>query len=218
MRKILVLALSLLATGALADVNPDAPPAGASAATLIVLPQDGDDYSKLVARAAAGDTSVDFRAMRMAYLRSAARKRAGDIDELRKSLFDAARSGDDKTVRDAAIQLLSADYTDLYGQKFLRQACQKLGDEACAQQGHFVEFGLLTSITGSGDGKTCKTGWEVASIKEEYFVLAMLGTTLTQQALVGDCDLMNVVDEKGAPASYYFRIDAVLQDEESMFK
>jgi hypothetical protein len=210
------LALSLAA--AAVNANPPAV-TGPGASAQIALPRDGDDYSRLVARAAAGDKSVDFRALRMAHLKSVSYKKGKeDVDALRTSLFGSVKAGENTAVRDAAIKLLSADYTDLYGHKFLRQSCEQLGDTICAQQEHFAEFGLLLSITQSGDGKTCKTGWEVAAIKEEYFVLAMLNTKPKQQALVEHCDLMSVVDENGAPADYYFRIDAVMEDEESMFK
>ena len=219
MRGWLALALGLAATAAAAAVNAN-PPAttGAGAAAQVVLPHDGDDYSALVARAAAGDKSVDFRALRMTYLKSAARKRTGNLFAKRKALFSAVEAHDDTAARDAAIAVLSADYTDLAGQKLLRQSCQNLGDSACAEQSHFVEFGLLTSITQSGDGKTCKTGWEVVSIAEEFFILAMQGASLREQALVQNCDRMDVVDGSGNPAVYYFRIDAEMEDEENMFK
>ncbi len=190
----------------------------AAASAAVKLPADGDDYSKLVARADAQDQSLDFHALRLAYLKSAQRKRAGDEDALQKSLFDAVKAGDDAGVRSAAEKLLSVDYIDMYGQKFLRQSCVLLKDDACAQKAHFVEFGLLQSITTSGDGKTCKTGWDVVMVKEEYFVLAMLNTRVKMQSLAGGCDVMSVVDSEGKEATYFFRIGAVLEDEQSMFR
>ena len=198
--------------GAKADPAPDI-----GAAAGIILPSDGDDYSKLVARAAAHDESVDFRALRFAYLQSAARKRDKDEDALRKALLASVNASAPPTdVRDEAIKLLSADYADLHGHKFLRQACAFLHDDSCAAQEHFVEFGLLNSIMKSGDGKTCATGWEVARVKEEYFVTQMAGVTVTEQSLLRgspSCDLLQGKDENGNAAAYYFRIDAVLKDE-----
>jgi Domain of unknown function (DUF4919) len=118
------------------------------------------------------------------------------------------------------VKLLSANYIDLYGHKFLRQACAKLHDDGCAAQGHFVEFGLLNSIMASGDGKTCDTGWEVVAIGEEYFIIGMMGDTPSEQSLIqgknGTCDLLHVRDKNGKFQDYYFRIDAVLADEMSM--
>ena len=189
----------------------------------IVLPSDGDEYSSLVARAAAEDRTLDFHALRLAWLKSNAHKAINvNETELESDLFDAARSGDDGRVRDAAVKVLSADYINMFAHAVLRQACTKLHDDGCAEQHHFVEFGLLTSITTSGDGKTCKTGWEVVAVREEYFIVHMLGSTPADQALIngadGACDLLNTTGPDGKPQAYYFRIDAVLQDEMGMLK
>jgi Domain of unknown function (DUF4919) len=67
--------------------------------------------------------------------------------------------------------------------KFLRQSCAKLNDDACEKHNHFIEFGLLRSITSSGNGKTCDTAWEVVTIDEEYFILNMLGVKPIQQGV-----------------------------------
>ncbi|HEY2068431.1 MAG TPA: DUF4919 domain-containing protein [Rhizomicrobium sp.] len=191
----------------------------ALAAGTPTLPNDGDEYSKLVARADAQDASLDFRALRLAYLKSAARKRAEPIEtQLSNAIVAAVKANDYAGVRDAAVQLLSVDYIDMYGQKFLRQSCKLLKDDACAAKGHFVEFGLLNSIVNSGDGKTCATGWEAFTVKEEYFALAMAGAHLTSQSLAGGCDVMQTVDDSGQPHAYYFRIDVMLQDEAGMLR
>ena len=192
--------------------------ADTGAAANIALPSDSDDYAKLVAQAAAHDANVDFHAMRFSYLTSAARKR-GDAEALRGALFQTAKSGSPEDIRDAAIKLLSVDYTNLFGHKYLRQSCEQLKDQACADQEHFVEFGLLTSITTTGDGKTCATGWEVANIGEEYFIMAMMGAQVQSQALIDgtpSCDLLNGESQDGSKTAYYFRIDAVLADERRM--
>ena len=60
----------------------------------------------------------------------------------------------------------------------------------------------------SGDGKTCKTGWEVAAIGEEYFVLNLLGVVPKQQSLVTgspSCDVLQTTDKDGKSAVYFFR-------------
>ena len=216
---IAIAAGAVLAAGvAWADVNPKANAAGS--APQIALPKDGDEYSTLAARAAAQDQSVDFRALRFAWLKSAAHKHetASEID-LRSAIFAAVKAHDDQGVRAAAVKMISAFYVNLYGHKFLRQACAILRDDSCAAQEHFVEFGLLQSILKSGDGKTCATGWEVVSVGEEYFIISTMGAVPGRQSLLAgkpSCDELQVTDEKGAPQTYYFRIDAVLEDEMSM--
>jgi hypothetical protein len=213
----------LLGASSVAIAHADVGPGPAGSIGHIVVPQDQDDYSKLVAQAVSHDQSVDFRAMRFAYLKSAARQREGGMsadDDLQAAIFTAAKAGDDQGVRDAAEKLLSVDYTNMFGQKFLRQTCEHLHDNVCAEQAHFVEFGLLDSIMKSGDGKTCETGWEVTQVREEYFILGMLGTKLRMQSLhMGNpsCDVMDGADKGGKPVTYFFRIDAVLEDERSNF-
>ena len=221
MRPAIAIAAALFALAPIGPAVGEASSSVTDGALQIALPHDGDEYSRLVARAAAHDTSVDFRALRLAWLKSAAHKNGkADPDALKDPLFAAAKSGDYQRVREAAVKLLSAEYIDMFGHKFLRQACAQLHDDACAEQGHFVEFGLLTSIMKSGDGKACDTGWEVVSVAEEYFIIGMLGDTPAEQSLIqgkhGACDLLHVRDENGKPQDYYFRIDAVLADELSM--
>ena len=209
-----VLFLALLTGRA---VQPAIADAANGAESLVTLPSGNDDFAKLAARAAAQDQSLDFRALRFAWLKSAQRKHPGaDEDAARSALFTAVKGGDATAIRDAAIKLLSVNYVDLFGHKFLRQSCAILHDDACATAGHFLEFGLLNSNVHTGDGKTCPTGWEVVSVKEEYFVLSMLGASMRSQALMNgppSCDRMDVTDESGNDATYYFRIEAVLADE-----
>lgn len=190
----------------------------------IKLPHDGDEYSALVARAAAHDETVDFHALRLAYLKSAARKRAG-LDDARKLYADMAVALHDPVdaarIRTDAEQILSIDFTDMQAHKLLRQSCTLLHDDACAELHHFLEFGLLRSITATGDGKTCATGWEALQIKEEYFMLNMLDTTMVRQSLISDaghaCDAMAVKDDKGADQTWYFAIDRMMQAEAEDF-
>ncbi|MDB5733820.1 MAG: hypothetical protein JWN16_457 [Alphaproteobacteria bacterium] len=143
---------------------------------------------------------------------------------MRRDLNGTTQGGDPARVRDKAIELLSLEYIDLGAQKLLRQSCQAMRDAICAEQARFVEFGLLRSITASGDGKTCATGREVAFVGEEYFLLSMLGIKTRQQALQGgksgihSCDIMTGEDSKGETVVSYFIIDRVLADEAKMLE
>jgi hypothetical protein len=187
----------------------------------IALPQDNDEYAKLAAQAAAHDGGVDFHALRFTYLKSAARHRDAGFHDLKERMLAAAKAGDNAAVRSAAEGLLSIKYADVAGQAFLSRACEQLRDRACAGQADFVAHGLIKSIMDSGDGKTFKSGWEVASVDEEYFVLNLLGAMPKKQALVmgsPSCDVLEASDKDGKLASYNFRIDAVLADEADMLK
>jgi hypothetical protein len=183
----------------------------------IVIPLDNDDYSRLVARAEADDQSVDFRALRFAWLDSAARLRSGSIDQLSRDMSQTAKDRNAVAVRDAAQKILSIDYTDMAAHKFLRQSCHILGDAVCEAHEHFVEFGLITSITRGKDGKSMATAWEVASLHEEYFIMSMAGLRPGTQYLVNAghraYDKFDVTDETGAPHVVFFDITLFLPKE-----
>jgi hypothetical protein len=184
----------------------------AFAEAAVVLPTGDDEYARLAARAQAEDQTVDFRALRFAYLQRDEHG-LGWMD-LQKQMYAAVEADDAAKARELAEKLISADYINMHGHKILRQACAILKDEACAKRHHFVQFGLLKSIVNTGDGKTCKTGWEVVTIGEEYFIIAMLGAQLQQQALVNGpptCDQMTVTADDGTTKVLYFRVDAIFE-------
>src|SRR3569623_382872 len=76
-------------------------------------PGDGDAFSKLAARAEAGDATLDFRALRLAWLDSAQRRRHVDIAPLARELSAAAQAQDTAKVLAAARAILAADYIDM---------------------------------------------------------------------------------------------------------
>jgi hypothetical protein len=208
-------AAAVLAGPAVADVN-SKPSSGGT--PKIVLPNDGDEYSKLVARAASGDKTLDFHALRLAYLHSAARRRENFDQAIKRrdALMAALEADDIARARDVATEMISSNYIDMWGHKFRRQACAALHDDACAAQGHFVEFGLLESIVKTGDGKTCPTGWDVVTVTEEYFMVDMTESQPLRQYIVGGkppCDAIIAVDKDGKQTTYFFKIDTVLKDE-----
>jgi hypothetical protein len=193
----------------------------------IQLPADGGDYAMLVARAAMHDQTVDFHALRAAYVKSPTYP--GPFGpppaaaQLTKDMVAAtAPGGDPGVVRQKAEAILSLDYTDMIAHKMRRQACALLHDDACAEQSRFIEFGLLNSVVHPGDGQTCANGWVVMSVHEEYEVLALIGMRPGRQSLVNDgahaCDKMDVTDaQNGMAHTYYFNVDAALAAEQSLF-
>lgn len=65
--------------------------------------------------------------------------------------------------------------------------------QAAEQQYHrAVFYGLLGSITSSGDGKTCKTAYYVINVDEEYTVLNYMGAKTLGQSLQDGCDVLDV--------------------------
>ena len=118
--------------------------------------------------------------------------------------------------------MLSIDYTSMFAHKYLQQTYKIIGDTINRNKYHDIEFGLLYSITESGDGKTCETGWHVTQIEEEYFVLNMIGASLQEQSISSsgknNCDKMVVKTEEGETKTYYFEANKVFELEEKMFE
>jgi hypothetical protein len=78
--------------------------------------------------------------------------------------------------------------------------------QAAEQQYHRSMFyGLLGSITSSGDGKTCKTAWYVINVDEEYTVLNYMGAKVLGQSLQDRCDVLDV-ELNGKRTRLYFDI------------
>ena len=213
-RSVCLYLVVVVAIPAFAKQTPTRLPPATDGATARVslIPAESDEYASAVRRAESGATDIDFRAMRLAYVRSAAflraRAAADQLGTLREEMAAAMVSGEDATrVRDTARRIMRIVYIDLAAQKALRQACTALKDEACAARYHDLEFGLLRSILSSGDGKSCSTAWQVVTLEEEYFILRMRGFTLRrQQGPHGSqiCDKMNGVGEDGRPLTFYF--------------
>jgi hypothetical protein len=66
-------------------------------------------------------------------------------------------------------------------------------------------YGLLQSITATGDGKTADTAFKVISVAEEYALLREIGAKVKSQSLAGQCDKMQV-ERNGKEYTFYFDI------------
>jgi hypothetical protein len=71
-----------------------------------------------------------------------------------------------------------------------------------------IFYGLLRSITSSGDGLTPETAFKVVSIHEEYSLLQEIGAKLEKQSLVkGPCDKMEISRKNGkVNMTLYFNV------------
>ena len=215
------------ASSAGSSVTSAATPAAAKPAPR-VAPQGGavgggDLYAQLVARAESGDETVDWGALRRAYLKSPAFDRArGAADrllELRKAMFAAMAAHDHAAVLARARESLDLVYIDLEAQKARAQACAVMKDTECEKRGRRIELGLLRSIISSGDGLSCASAWQVVTVDEEYFILRMSNDEWHRQTLVQErdkiCDKMDVTDEAGQPQTHYFDVGALLAADEA---
>jgi hypothetical protein len=183
----------------------------------MAIPHDDDKYSKLVKKLEAGQTNINYQEFRESFLESNQFKILGeqkpDLDTLRNTMHELMNKAKYPEVIDVAKKMLSIDYTDMEAHKILQQTYKILGDTCDRNKYHEIEFGLLNSIVKKGDGKTCQTAWPVIQVREEYFILDMIGAKVLQQNIVntgGLCDRMQVQTDQGEKV-YYFETSRVFK-------
>jgi hypothetical protein len=137
-----------------------------------------NDYEALAARLKAGDQTVDFRQLRLAYADSPNYSKRPDTDKEKKAMSAALNGKDFATAIKNADIVLAAKYVDMDAHYAEYVADRELGKLEGAEFHKFVLQGLLHSITSSGDGKTPETAYEVIEVHEEYVVLRFMGVGL----------------------------------------
>ena len=183
---------------------------------------DANEYKDLAAKLKAGDTNIDYLALRMAFSRSDSSSPFGLAQDGRAALAAISR----KEYKDAlklAEKALKASYVDIDAHVAASLAYKGLGDASKEAFHKAVYLGLIKSILKSGDGKTPETAYVVISTHEEYTILNALGLKFTGQALnhIGGhaFDVMSIADPKtDFTGRVYFNIDIVWKKEADMFK
>ncbi len=188
----------------------------------IVIPAFDDKYSKYVKQLEGNNLEIDYTDFRNSFLDSKQFSKKGEeYNSLKMQVSAAVRNKNYEQVIKLTKAMLSIDYTSMFAHKFLQQTYKILGDTVNQKKYHDIEFGLLYSITRSGDGKTCETGWHVTQIEEEYFILYIAGYQLQSQSVTKGgknmCDRMEVKTEEGETQTYYFEANKVFEQEQKLF-
>jgi len=188
----------------------------------VILPTYNDKYSDFIKKLESGQTEINYKEFRESFIESEQFKKASEgekiYDSLEKEVYGYIKNKNYQEVIRTAKLMLGIDYTSMRAHKFLQQTYQILGDTLNYKKYHDIEFGLLNSIVKNGDGKACATAWPVIQIKEEYFILEMIGAALIKQSTDhtgGFCDKMEVRTENGKKI-YYFEITKVFQGYEKL--
>jgi hypothetical protein len=188
----------------------------------VKIPGFNDKYSNYVQQLEQGNTKIDYRDFRESFLESNQFALKGPLyDSLRGQVYLTMQGSDYKEIIRITKAMLSIDYTSLFAHKILQQTYKIIGDTLNRMKYHDIEMGLLLSITKSGDGKSCATGWHVTQIEEEYFILNIIEVDLQMQSLMSSqknsCDKMDVKTPEGKEETYFFEINKVLEMENKMF-
>ena len=178
--------------------------------------------STLLERAKAGEVSpkrINYEALRLNCARTSwyLDRDETKINELSSEMWKAAMKVEPERVQRAAEAILELNYLDMRAHKFLSEALSGMKkDTAEARRHREFELGLLRALAHSGTGKSCKDGWVVIEVPEEYFVLQMMDWKFKRQSLVHEgentCDLMVVEDEDGHELNVYFNVDVVFEN------
>jgi len=186
--------------------------------TKVITPMFNDKYSGLVEQLEAGNTAINYREFRESFIESKQFKIAStklhETDSLKKEMYAQMNISNYPEIIKITKAMLSIDYTSMLAHKILRQTYKIIGDTLNAKKYKAIQFGLLYSITDSGNGQTCETAWHVVQINEEYFILQMLGAKLLKQSIDnsgGLCDKMEVKMEDGVEKTYYFETSKVFE-------
>ena len=190
--------------------------------TKIDIPAFSDRYSGYVKQLENGNTEIDYADFRNSFLESKQFSKKGTAyDSLKRLVYAEIKNKNYKEIVRLTKAMLSIDYTSMFAHKYLQQTYKISGDSINQKKYHDIEFGLLNSITKSGNGKTCETGWHVTQIEEEYFILNMIGANLQSQSISSGgkntCDKMVVKTEEGEIKTYYFEANEVFEMERKMF-
>jgi len=172
-------------------------------------------YQDLVARAEAGDATLDYTALRLSYAQSDSYDPyARETADLFSAAWNVFQAKDCVTVLAKTQALLKINYVSIPMHMVRSDCLAQSGDKAGANRELAIGQGLAHSLLASGDGKSTATAYVVVTLSEEGFVLSDLGFNKERQSLVRDgdhfYDLLDGHDAKtGEARSALFNIDAL---------
>lgn len=184
--------------------------------SLIARRRQAETYLSVKEHLESGKTEIDYAKFRDLYIASETftKKDSETFSKRNKSAFECFDGGNFKCVVEDGNAMLLQDYTSMIAHKLLSHAYSKLGDSASSLKHQNIEIGLLKSIAKSGNGRTCRTGWKVNQVEEEYFVIRYaLDMEFVSQSLYdadGICDMM-VVKNNAVTDTVYFEISNVMK-------
>jgi len=180
-------------------------------------------YADLVKKVAAGDTSVDFKAMRMAYTETDDYSSYGMDSATRSKMFQLLDQKKYKEALDVAADELKTNYVEMNAHIVSSIAYRGLGETAKADFHKAVYLGLVNSVVVGVTGDSAKSAYTVISVPEEYVIVSALGLRRSGQALQNEnghkYDVLTVMDpETNKTRSLYFNIDIVWKGYDKLFK
>lgn len=180
-------------------------------------------YDELLKKLKGGDTSIDFKALRMSYTETKDYSSYGIDAQERSNMFRLLNEKNYKEAIKAAEKILKTNYVEMNSHMVMAIGHRELGDTKKFDFHKAVYSGLIDSIISGVDGKTPKTAFVVLSVPEEYAILQALEYKRGSQALFTEdghkFDVLTVTSPKtNETLKLYFNIDIVWKGYEKMFK
>lgn len=180
------------------------------------------DYKELLTKLKAGDTSISFKDLRVAFSATKEYSFSGPDREARNKFY---KPFGEKKYKDALTEVesyLEKMYVDANAHFVAHLSASELKDTKKADFHKAVLVGLIKSIQDGNDGLTAKTPYMVISIDEEYTLMRFLGLKHSSQSLQhidGHAyDVFAAVDaETNESRKVYFNIDIVWAAETKLF-
>jgi hypothetical protein len=176
------------------------------------LAAEQTSYDALVAELKAGNTMVDYQALRYARAELPGYNPYDALADPNKGdLVRAMAANDADRVEMIATEIIARDYTDIDAHAALSTVLERRGQTEQAAFELAVANGLLNSIEQSGDGMTPETAFVVIGIAEEYSLLGAKGLQVAKQSLLqterGPVDALDVVDPaNNGRSTVYFNV------------
>jgi hypothetical protein len=140
-------------------------------------------YALLVDRLKAGDRTVDFTELRIAFTETPSYH--GMMMGFYQPLWRTLNQRDFERAIEVADRVLQQNYAEPNAHMVAAAAHRALEHRDQAEFHQFVADGLLRSITTRGDGLTAETAYQVIDISEEYALFRSLNLTVKSQGIAG---------------------------------
>ena len=169
-------------------------------------------YSDLLGRVKKGDSTVDFKELRLSYADTSAYNPYGNDRDTRVKMFAALKAKEFQQAVESAEKILANNFVELNAHFAAYVGNRELGHADKATFHKFMFDGLIKSITGSGDGHSPETAFIVISTDEEYVLFNYLGLRAAEQSLITknghSFDRMTATNPKtNETMVYFFNID-----------
>jgi len=156
-------------------------------ATVLSSPQapqsDPNAYTAIVDRLKAGDRTVDFTELRMAFTHTP--DYHGMMMAAYQPLWRTLNARDFENAIRVADDVLKRNYAEPNAHMVAARAHRELGHAELAEFHQFVADGLLRSLTSKGDGKTAESAYQAIDVSEEYALFRSMNVTVKSQSVVG---------------------------------